>query len=93
MEKDSDQSTTRFPHWSSVLYLCQEGGPTVVFHNDEVVSVQPWIGRYLLFPGDRVHGVLFDPAREVTVSRSATLSSMSHVRVSDSEKEAVCLFV
>eukprot|EP00439_Symbiodinium_sp_Y106_P029557 s2064_g3.t1 len=44
--------------WSSVLYLTDIGGATAMFENDEVLSVWPSPGRYLLFPGSWLHCVL-----------------------------------
>lgn len=46
------------PDWSSVVYLTNEGGATMVWQENEFVAVQPYRGRYLLFPGDLPHGVL-----------------------------------
>mmetsp|Transcript_21252 Transcript_21252/g.59351 ORF Transcript_21252/g.59351 Transcript_21252/m.59351 type:complete len:294 (-) Transcript_21252:34-915(-) len=51
-------SSTQHPTWASVLYLSDDGGPTAVFDGDVAVAVMPQLGRYLLFPGDRLHGVL-----------------------------------
>lgn len=48
----------RYPAWASVLYLTDEGGPTAVFTKDGALAVMPRIGRYLLFPGELLHGVL-----------------------------------
>jgi len=64
---EDGKSASRLPHYSSVVYLCDEGGGTVVFSGRESVTVTPFPGRYLLFPGDRPHGVLFDAEREVRV--------------------------
>mmetsp|Transcript_52890 Transcript_52890/g.172099 ORF Transcript_52890/g.172099 Transcript_52890/m.172099 type:complete len:284 (-) Transcript_52890:267-1118(-) len=46
------------PDWSSVVYLTNEGGATMIWQDNEFVAVQPYRGRYLLFPGDLPHGVL-----------------------------------
>ncbi|CAE7912927.1 unnamed protein product, partial [Symbiodinium sp. KB8] len=55
---EHDEATKLFPDWSSVLYLTDIGGATAMFENDEVLSVWPSPGRYLLFPGFWLHCVL-----------------------------------
>lgn len=61
--REEGEYRTSHPAWSSVLYLCSEGGATVMFWQDEVLAVWPEPGRYLLFPGDRPHGVLHSPTQ------------------------------
>eukprot|EP00933_Yihiella_yeosuensis_P044334 TRINITY_DN39432_c0_g1_i1.p1 TRINITY_DN39432_c0_g1~~TRINITY_DN39432_c0_g1_i1.p1 ORF type:complete len:333 (-),score=46.18 TRINITY_DN39432_c0_g1_i1:317-1315(-) len=46
------------PQWSSVVYLTDEGGGTVVWRDSEFAACQPYRGRYLVFRGDLPHGVL-----------------------------------
>jgi len=46
------------PCWSSVVYLTDEGGSTVVWQGNEFVVCQPRRGRYFLFQGELPHGVL-----------------------------------
>jgi len=62
--EDGQAALEQHPAWSSVLYLCSAGGATSVFAGDEAIAVFPWPGRYLMFPGDRVHGVLHAKEQE-----------------------------
>jgi len=62
VEGSDEQVTVRTnPHWSSVVYLTDEGGPTVVWQDNDFVVCQPRRGRYFLFRGDLPHGVLHAP--------------------------------
>jgi hypothetical protein len=54
------------PEASSILYLSDTGGPTIVTDTRarapaaprRAVAVSPHLGRYVVFPGDLYHGVL-----------------------------------
>jgi hypothetical protein len=69
---DRDEAVrTRYvcPHLSSVFYLSESGGPTVILPATPSSAARPrtgavvWpsFGRYALFPGDLLHGVLPGP--------------------------------
>jgi len=57
------------PDLLSILYLSDAGGPTVIVDATpartsaptRAIAVQPRTGRFAMFPGDRLHGVLPAP--------------------------------
>ena len=61
----------RFPAYSSVLYLTDEGGPTLVVDRQRVgereveirYTSMPSANAFLVFPGHLLHGVLAEPER------------------------------
>jgi len=76
-----DDSTVRTnPHWSSVIYLTDEGGPTVVWQDNEFVICQPKRGRYFIFQGDLPHGVLYAQA---PTNRDRIILSITWWRIGD----------
>ncbi|MEW5317680.1 MAG: hypothetical protein WDW38_008962 [Sanguina aurantia] len=65
------------PVLSSVLFMGQTGGPTLVLDQnplqplaDKAWAVHPSPGRYLVFPGDMLHGVL--PGLDSTAGEAAS---------------------